>query len=146
MIPETPCKSKGKALVAVATGARYREPETPCESSGKALVAIATGARNLIPEKPCQRSATDKVRFQGWGSNCSTQRRDDSARNEIFPQARLATTAVAHPQEQQQQEPRAKSQAVVAVHARVEDKDPHHPLCCARRKEKWPKGAVARQC
>ena len=127
---ERPCESSGNALVAIATGARYLIPEMPCESRGEALVAIATGA----------------VRFRRMGSSCSTQRRDDSARNEIFPQARLATTAVARPHEQQQQEPRAKSQAVVAVHARVEDEDPHHPLCCARRKEKWPKGAVAWQC
>ena len=86
----------------------------------------------------------DEVRFQGWGSNCSTQRRDNSnsACNEIFPQARLATTAVARPHEQQQQEPRAKSQVVVAVHARVEDEDPHHPLCCARRKERQPEAMI----
>ena len=101
-------------------------------------------------DKPTIAARQNKRDRQGaiprMGSNCSTQQLDDSARNEIFPQARLATTAVARPHEQQQQEPRAKSQAVVAVHARVEDKAPHHPLCCARRKEKRPKEAIARRC
>ena len=80
-------------------------------------------------DKPTIAARQNKRDRQGaiprMGSNCSTQQQDDSARNEIFLQARLATTAVARPHEQQQQEPRAKSQAVVAVHARVGDKDPH---------------------
>ena len=36
---ERPCDSSGTALVAIATGARYLIPEMPCKSRGKARSA-----------------------------------------------------------------------------------------------------------